>query len=102
MQDLHARLEIVSGHTIDIWRDQEKLGGADRFDDSIARAARESAVLLVVLSPSYFNSDYCTREREEFRRHAEDEGKTAVGDKARIVKVAKFYVDLNLYPPDLG
>jgi hypothetical protein len=101
MLDLRARLEIVSGHAIDIWRDEEKLGAADRFNESIARAVRESAVLLAVLSPSYFNSEYCARERLEFRRHAESEGKSNVCDKSRIVKVAKFRVDLERYPPDL-
>src|SRR5215813_10502037 len=64
-EQLRTRLEMVSGRTIDIWRDEEKLGGADYFNDTIANAVRNSAVLLVVLSPSYFNSDYCQRERVE-------------------------------------
>src|SRR5207237_204247 len=100
-QDLRTRLEIVSGHTVDIWRDEEKLGAGDRFNETIAKAVRESAVLLVVLSPSYFNSEYCGRERDEFSGQAASEGKSTIGDKSRIIKVAKFYVGLDRYPPDL-
>ena len=55
--DLSARLVMVSGHSVDIWRDAEKLGAADRFDDTIARAVNDSALLLVVLSPSYFSCE---------------------------------------------
>ena len=39
--DFRARLEIVSGHTVDIWRDEEKLGAADRFNETIAQAVAE-------------------------------------------------------------
>ncbi len=100
-QRLRARLEIVSGHAVDIWRDEEKLGAADRFNQTIAQAVCESAVLLVVLSPSYFNSDYCRKEREEFYGHARKAGRESVGSKARVVKAAKLRVPLERYPEDL-
>ena len=100
-QQLHARLEIVSGHSIEIWRDEEKLGAADRFNDTIARAVHNSAVLLVVLSPSYFNSEYCQKERNEFYTQTKRDGKESVGGKARVVKAAKLRVPLERYPPDL-
>src|SRR5258708_1758670 len=48
MNDLRTRLEIVSGHAVNIWRDEEKLRAADRFNDTIAHAVAGSAVLLVV------------------------------------------------------
>jgi hypothetical protein len=101
-QDLRARLEGVSGHSVDIWRDEEKLGAADRFDESIARAINDSALLLVVLSPGYFNSTPCKEERESFYRKLRAEGRDSAGGKARVVKVAKFFVPLDTYPPDLG
>jgi TIR domain len=101
MVDLCTRLEIVSGHTVDVWRDEEKLRAADRFDETIGRAVRDSAVLLTVLSPSYFNSEYCSRERQEFAVHVGSVGQATLGNKSRIVKVAKFFVDLSLYPADL-
>src|SRR5215472_13286109 len=98
---LRARLEIVSGHTVDIWRDEEKLGAADRFNDTIANAIRNSAVLLVVLSPSYFNSDYCRKERAEFYGQTKRDGKETIAGKARVVKAAKLRVPLERYPADL-
>ncbi len=101
MNDLRARLEIVSGHTVDIWRDEEKLGAADRFNDTIAQAVAGSAVLVVVLSPSYFNSEYCQKERKKFYDQARRDGKESVGEKSRVVKAAKFRVGLERYPPDL-
>jgi len=99
--DFRARLEIVSGHTVDIWRDEEKLDAADRFNDTIAQAVGGSAVLVVVLSPSYFNSEYCQKERERFYEQARRDSKESVGGKARVVKVAKFRVGLERYPQDL-
>jgi hypothetical protein len=101
MSDLEARLGIVSGHRVEIWRDQAKLGAADRFNDTIAHAVRSSAVLLVVLSPSYFASEYCQKEREQFYQQARSDGKESVGTRSRVVKVAKFRVSLERYPPDL-
>lgn len=99
--DFRARLEIVSGHTVAIWRDEEKLGAADRFNDTIAQAVAGSAVFVVVLSPSYFNSDYCQKEREKFYEQARRDGRESVGGKARVVKAAKFRVGLERYPQDL-
>jgi TIR domain len=101
MRDLEARLEIVSGHSVGVWRDETELGAADRFNKTIAAAVRNSALLLVVLSPSYFASDYCLREREVFYEKIRAEGKESVGTKSRVVKVSKFRVDLEKYPPDL-
>src|SRR5690349_6448865 len=93
--DLHARLEGVSGRSVNIWRDEDKLGAADRFDDSIARAINDSAVLLVVLSPTYFNSKPCRQERESFYQKLAAERRDSAGGKARVVKVAKFFVPLD-------
>jgi hypothetical protein len=100
LEDLRARLEIVSGHGIDIWRDQEKLGAADRFNDSIAQGIRDSALLLVILSPAYFNSSYCRQERETFYGDAARRPMPPPG-KAAVIKVAKYRVPLDRYPPDL-
>src|SRR6186713_345985 len=84
--DLKARLEQVSGRSIEIWRD-DRLGGADVFDEVIRTRLRSSAVLLTILSPNYFSSTACGEERDAFIEAAG----TALyaGEKARIVKVAK-------------
>ena len=83
--DLKTRLEVVSGASIDIWWDK-KLGAADLFNDAIKTELQNSAVLVVILSPSYFNSGYCKNERESFYAHAASDG--SVGNKSRVVKVA--------------
>jgi len=101
VSDLEARLQSVSGKSVNIWRDESRLAAADRFNDTIAQALRSSAILVVVLSPSYFASEYCRKEREVFSDHARAEGKESVGTRSRVVKVAKFRVGLEKYPPDL-
>jgi hypothetical protein len=93
--DLRTRLAQVSGRSIITWRDN-KLGGADRFNDEIATQIGKSAVMVAILSPSYFRSEYCSTERRKFRQAARD-----IANKARIVKVAKTRVDLAAYPQDL-
>jgi TIR domain len=93
--DLRTRLAQVSGCSIATWRDN-KLGAVDRFNDEIASQIGKSAVMVTILSPSYFRSDYCLEERQHFRSAAPD-----IGNKARIVKVAKTRVDLAAYPSDL-
>ena len=93
--DLRTRLVQVSGCRVTTWRD-DKLQAADRWNDEIADRLRNSAVLLAVLTPAYFLSEYCQKEREQFWRDAPD-----IGNKARVVKVAKTHVDLDSYPPDL-
>jgi hypothetical protein len=93
--DLRTRLVQVSGCSIRTWRDN-RLGAADRFDGEIATQLQKSAVLVPVLTPSYFRSNYCQQEREYFRKAAPD-----IGNTARIVKVVKTRVDLTAYPPDL-
>ena len=85
--DLRTRVAQESGHTVDIWRDG-KLEKADRFDRVITDEIRQSAVLVTILSPSYFQSAPCREERDQFREVAPD-----IGNKARIVKVAKTFVD---------
>ena len=99
--DLHTRLKSVSGREITFWRDEERLGAADRFDDSIQAAINQSAILLVVLSPGYFNSAECRKERDAFYRAIAAAGRTSAGGKARVLKVAKFHVPLESYPQDL-
>jgi hypothetical protein len=71
--DLRTRLIQVSGYNVTTWRDN-KLGAADRFDGEIAAQVRKSAVLVTVLTPSYFHSDYCRKERELFWLDAGDIG----------------------------
>ena len=49
-----------------IYFDKTDLRIAQNFSDELTAAARESAILLPVLSPGYLTSDWCNRERVEF------------------------------------
>jgi hypothetical protein len=94
-KDLRTLLEQNSGRTVRIWRDP-KLNTADRFDTEIISQLRRSALLIAVLTRSYFSSEFCQREWREFMRVRSD-----VGNTSRIVKVAKTYVPLDEYPKEL-
>ncbi|MBS1872241.1 MAG: toll/interleukin-1 receptor domain-containing protein [Acidobacteria bacterium] len=49
-----------------VFLDKRELEVAQNFSDRLRTAARDSAVLVAVLSPGYLTSDWCNREREEF------------------------------------
>jgi TIR domain len=49
-----------------VFFDKRELEIAQRFPDRLQFAARDSAVLIPVLSPSYLTSPWCHRERTEF------------------------------------
>ena len=98
--DLKARLEVVSGASIDIWWDK-KLGAADRFNDAIKDELQKSAVLVVILSPSYFNSAYCQSERESFYSHCASSGQSAVGNKNRVSEGRRSSRPAQTLPADL-
>lgn len=49
-----------------IYLDKTELRIAQNFSDELTAAARESAILLPILSPGYLTSDWCNRERVEF------------------------------------
>jgi len=89
--ELKHRLAKVSGHSINSWRD-DKLSGADRFGPEIEQQLLGSAVLVSVVTPSYFRSEWCTNERTTFIRRAEAGPGLNVGNKARVVKAAKTRV----------
>jgi hypothetical protein len=49
-----------------VFFDQRDLEVAQSFPDRLQAAARDSAILVPVLSPGYFTSSWCNRERTEF------------------------------------
>ena len=97
---LRARLAKVSGQSIRTWRD-DRLSGADRFKPEIEEQLLESAVLVGVVTPSYFNSEWCTEERARFIERARVHRGLDVANKARIVKAVKTPVPFAQYPPEL-
>jgi hypothetical protein len=98
--ELKSRLAKVTGHSISTWRD-DKLTGADRFGPEIDRQLADSAVLLLIVTPSYLRSEWCSRERATFVQRARANRGLDVNNKARLVKIAKTRVPLDRYPADL-
>ena len=89
---LEAMLSMRMGSQAKIWRD-DKLQGMDIFSKEILDQFRQTAVLLSVLTPRYLNSEWCTREVDEFCKSAELSGGVVVDNKARVIKVIKTPVD---------
>lgn len=98
--ELRARLAKVSGQSILTWRD-DRLTGSDRFKPEIEEQLFKSAVLVPIVTPSYFHSEWCGAERGKFIERAHAFGGLDVGNKARIVKAAKTRVPLSHYPQEL-
>ena len=89
---LEIRLRQLLGENPRIWRDL-KLSGTDIFDDKILSQFGNTKLMISVISPRYVNSEWCTRELNEFYNSVENSGSVRVGDKSRIIKVVKTPVD---------
>ena len=98
--ELRSRLAKVSGQSIRTWRD-DRLTGVDRFKPEIEEQLLASAVLVAVVTPSYFRSEWCTAERGSFIERARADRGLDVGNRARIVKAAKTRTPPAQYPPEL-
>jgi hypothetical protein len=85
---LDTLLSMRLGKTVRIWRD-DKLQGNDKFDDEIVQQFRQTAVLVSVLTPRYLNSEWCTKEINEFCQHADATGGIFIDQKARVFKIVK-------------
>ncbi len=102
--NLHRALEIRVGQLLgkppEIWRDP-KLTGNDAFGDALMERLRRVAALISVVSPRYVRSDWARKELAEFWKAAEEQGGIHFRNKARIFKVLKTPVPLELHPPEL-
>jgi hypothetical protein len=102
--NLHRALEVRVGQFLgkrpQIWRDP-KLQGNDFFADTLFERLRRVAVLVSVVSPRYVKSEWTRRELVEFWKAAEEQGGIRFNDKARIFKVLKTPVPVDVLPPEL-
>jgi len=100
-QTLKQRVGTLLGKDPRIWRDSQQAGNVD-FTADFLEQLRKTAVLVSILSPSYFNSPYCPRELEAFCKACESSGGLHVGNHARIFKVLKTQIpELERLPPPL-
>jgi hypothetical protein len=102
--NLHRALEVRVGQLLgkppQIWRDP-KLQGNDLFAETLIERLRNVAALVSVVSPRYVRSEWARRELSEFSKAAEAQGGITCCDKARIFKVLKTPVPLDLHPAEL-
>src|SRR6516164_3405378 len=89
---LKAILSMRMGREAKIWRD-EKLQGNDVFSSEIVAQFNQSAALVSIVTPRYLNSEWCTREANEFCQTAQQSRGLVVGNKSRVFKVIKTPVD---------
>jgi len=97
---LEVRLAQLLGKQPQIWRDP-KLNGNDVVTDVLVERLRRVAALISVVSPRYVKSEWTRKELSEFSKAAETQGGVCFHDKARIFKVLKTPVPLEMHPPEL-
>jgi len=93
---LLIRLKQLLGYDLFVWWDK-KQEGQKAVQQDLRVKLSEVALLIGVISPSYFESEWCRGEREMFCQFASKTG----GVQDRIFKVAKTYVPLSEQPPEL-
>src|ERR1700710_2460893 len=72
VHDLTIRIpERLGTKGVHIWRD-DRLEGNRPFTPEILQAIQRAATLLIVMSPGYVKSQWCTRERNSFLDFAGD------------------------------
>jgi hypothetical protein len=75
---LKKRMNMKLRHdAYSLWTDAD-LGAYARVSDQLVEAVANTAVLLVIVSPSYITSEWCDRERSTFLQLARDRGPTRV------------------------
>jgi len=79
--------------------DRMEVGG--RWPDELAWALRRSKVLLAVLSPRYFHSEWCLAEWCSFQRRQEKLAIGPDGPHRPLVYPIRFS-DGDRFPPDVG
>ncbi len=99
--DFHRALEIrlaqLLGRRPVIWRDP-KLQGNDIFDKQIVDQFANVAIMISILTPRYIKSEWCLRELNEFYRACEQNVGFTINNKARVFKIIKTPVRIELHP----
>ena len=89
---LESFLSMRLGKEARIWSDKE-IAGSDLFSDKILRELSGTAILLVVLTPRYVESEWCLKELNTFCDKAKETGGIVHQDMSRVFKVIKTPVD---------
>lgn len=99
--DFHRALDIrlaqLLGRRPVIWRDQS-LQGNHVFDKQIVDQFSNVAIMLSIITPRYIKSDWCIREVDEFYNTCSQNIGFTVSNKARVFKIIKTPVRVDLHP----
>jgi hypothetical protein len=90
-QTLEERVGVLLGKEAKIWRDSEQAGNHDFTADFLEQLGA-TAVLVPILSPGYFNSEYCPRELKAFCEACESSGGLCLENRGRVFKVVKTQI----------
>src|SRR5215813_2329285 len=88
------------GETSVIWRDP-RMDQTDLVGGLLDSRINTSALMLVVVSPSYLKSEWCGWERKTFVENAARHGGLQVANKSRIIKVVKTHDEHTVLPEEL-
>ncbi|MBX7169188.1 MAG: TIR domain-containing protein [Pirellulales bacterium] len=66
---IRREYEHVAGRPLEVFFDTQSIRGMDDWQQRILVGLRQSRIMLGVLSPAYFASDYCRLEWEEYLHH---------------------------------
>lgn len=100
-QHLQGAVAFHVGRQIRVWRDA-RLTGAEVFSEQIEAQLRRSAVLISVISPSYLQSSWCSRELLGFVQFADQSSSLRFGTLKRVVKVLRLPIEQSALPAVLG
>ena len=101
-EDLKKRIAVfLDGKKPSVWRDPDIRPNED-FEQKISTRLARTATLLSIISPSFFQRNWCIRELEAFANLAEQTfGVQVDEEKSRIFKVEKVPVDRQSLPDHL-
>jgi TIR domain len=83
-----------------VWRDP-RTDQTDLIGGLLDSRINTSALMLVIVSPSYFKSKWCGWEREKFVENATKRGGLRVANKSRSIKVVKTHDERTVLPEEL-
>jgi hypothetical protein len=66
---LADEFQVRTGREVTFWQDSRKLRTGEKWTAEIEEGIRDAAAFLAVISPTYFNSPWCGRERDIALEH---------------------------------
>ncbi|MFH0736480.1 MAG: toll/interleukin-1 receptor domain-containing protein [bacterium] len=68
-EQIEKQYAKTTGTNLKVFFDTEQIKSMDDFNDRILTALKEAAILVIILSPNYLESDYCNGETIEYLKY---------------------------------